>query len=410
MHYVMIGNSIASTACIEAIRTIDTEGPITVIGEENHPCYSRPLISYVLQGKTDEARLAYRGAAFYEENKVTVLQGIRATSIDKEKKTVLLDSEAVLAYDKLLLATGSSPFIPPIKGLEEVKNCFTFLALDEAKRLQAHLRKESRVLILGAGLIGLKCAEAIIDKVHSVSVVDLAPRVLMSVLDDAASEQVRKHLQEQGLRFFLGDSIRECTANEALLQSGSVIGFDLLVIAVGVKPNIQLAKEAGLDVNRGILVDEGGRTSNADVFAAGDCTEGPEMISGQKAVLALLPNAYLQGETAGTNMAGGEASFDRAVAMNALSLMGLHLITVGRYEGTSHLIACQEGYKRLFVKDNHLVGCILIGEACKRAGIYTAMIRNKVELDSLDFTLICEEPLLMAFAKNVRQQHLGGPV
>ena len=109
-------------------------------------------------------------------------------------------------------------------------------------------------------------------------------------------------------------------------------------------------------------------------------------------------------------MAGGEPCFDKAVAMNALSLMGLHLITVGRYEGTSHLVACEEGYKRLFVKDNHLVGCILVGEACKRAGIYTAMIRNKVELDSLDFTLICEEPLLMAFAKNVRQQHLGGPV
>jgi NAD(P)H-nitrite reductase len=308
------------------------------------------------------------------------------------------------------LATGSSPFVPPIKGLGEVKNWFTFLTLDEAKRLQTHLRKESRVLILGAGLIGLKCAEAIIDKVQSVSVVDLAPRVLMSVLDEASSIQVRDHLQEQGLRFYLGDSIQECTANEALLQSGMVIGFDLLVIAVGVRPNIQLASEAGLAVNRGILVDQGGRTSDPDIFAAGDCSEGPEMISGQRAVLALLPNAYLQGETAGKNMAGDEAGFDKAVAMNALSLMGLHLITVGRYEGESHVIPCKDGYKRLFVKDNHLVGCILVGETSKRAGIYTAMIRNKVELDLLDFDLICKEPLLMAFAKSVRQQQLGRPV
>lgn len=410
MHYVMIGNSIASTACIEAVRAIDAEGSITVIGEEDHPCYSRPLISYLLQGKTDENRMVYRSEAFYEENKVTVMRGVRAQSIDREEKTVCLENGISLWYDKLLLATGSSPFIPPIKGLEEVKNRFTFLTLDEAKRLESNLRKESRVLILGAGLVGLKCAEAIIDKVQSVSVVDLAPRVLMSVLDDAASEQVRTHLQKQGLRFFLGDSIAECTPNEALLQSGTVIGFDLLVIAVGVKPNIQIALEAGLDVNRGILIDEGGRTSDADVFAAGDCTEGPEMISGRKTVLALLPNAYLQGETAGTNMAGGTASFDKAVAMNALSLMGLHLITVGRYEGTSHLVPCKDGYKRLFVKDNHLVGCILVGEAGKRSGIYTAMIRNKVELDSLNFDLICEEPLLMAFAKSVRQQQLGGPV
>ncbi len=410
MHYVMIGNSIAGTACIEAVRALDSQGSITIIGEEDHQCYSRPLISYLLQGKTDESRMTYRSPAFYEEHRVKVLSGRRATAINRDEKTVQLDSAEEIAYDKLLLATGSSPFIPPVKGLDEVKNWFTFLTLDEAKRLQTHLRKESRVLILGAGLIGLKCAEAVIDKVQSVSVVDLAPRVLMSVLDDASSEQVRSHLQAQGLRFYLGDSIRECTANEALLQSGSVIGFDLLVIAVGVRPNIQLAKDAGLTVNRGLLIDEGGRTSDKDIFGAGDCCESLEMVSGQRAVLALLPNAYLQGETAGTNMAGGNASFDKAVAMNALSLMGLHLITVGRYEGESHLVPCKDGYKRLFVKDNHLVGCILVGEASKRAGIYTAMIRNRVELDSLDFPLICEEPLLMAFAKNVRQHQLGGPV
>ena len=410
MHYVMIGNSIASTACIEAIRTLDRESRITVIGEENHLCYSRPLISYLLQGKTDENRMTYRNQAFYEENKVTVLQGSCAASIDKASKTVVLESGMSIAYDKLLLATGSSPFIPPIKGLGEVKNWFTFLTLDEAKRLQSHLRPDSRVLILGAGLIGLKCAEGILDKVHSVSVVDMASRVLPSVLDEQCSLLVREHLQSQGLRFYLGDSIRECTANEALLESGHVIGFDLLVIAVGVRANTKLAKEAGLQTNRGILIDEGGRTSEPDMYAAGDCTEGTEMIGGQKAVLALLPNAYLQGETAGTNMAGGEASFTKAVAMNSLSLCGLHLITVGRYEGESHLIACKNGYKRLFVKDNHLVGCILSGDAIHRAGIYTSILRNQVDLDSLDFDLICEEPLLMAFAKTVRQQHLGGPV
>ena len=410
MHYVMIGNSIASTACIQAIRILDQEGRITVIGEEDHPCYSRPLISYLLMGKTDEKHMAYRSQAFYDENKVTVLQGSRASSIDKEAKTVTLETGMNIPYDKLLLATGSSPFIPPIKGLGEVKNWFTFLTLDEAKRLQSHLKPESRVLILGAGLIGLKCAEGILDKVHSVNVVDMASRVLPSVLDDSSSLLVREHLEKKGLRFFLGDSIRECTANEALLQSGHVIGFDLLVIAVGVRANTKLAKEAGLETNRGILIDEGGRTSEPGIYAAGDCAEGTEMLSHEKAVLALLPNAYLQGETAGTNMAGGETSFTKAVAMNALSLCDLHLITVGRYEGESHLVACKNGYKRLFVKDNHLVGCILSGDATHRGGIYTSIIRNQVDIDSLDFDLICEEPLLMAFAKTVRQQHLGGPV
>lgn len=410
MHYVLIGNSIASTACIEAIRKRDKEGLITVVGEEDHPCYSRPLISYLLQGKTDEKRMTYRSQAFYQENKVTVLQGTRATAIDTKAKTVNVETGACITYDKLLLATGSKPFIPPIKGLEGVKNCFTFLTLDEAKRLGAHLRPESRVLILGAGLIGLKCAEGILDKVQSVSIVDLAQRVLPSVLDESASLLVRAHLQDKGIRFFLGDSISEVAANDALLHSGCIIGFDLLVIAVGVKANTQLAREAGLAVNRGILIDRECRTSLADIYAAGDCSEGEELLGKEKTVLALLPNAYMQGETAGTNMAGGEAAFDKAIAMNALSLLGLHLITLGRYEGTSHLIACADGYKRLFVKDNHLVGCILIGKAIQRAGIYTSMIRNQVDLASIDFDLICEEPLLMAFTKSVRQQQLGGPV
>lgn len=410
MHYLIIGNSIAAAAVIEGIRSQDTEGEITVVGDEQQACYARPLISYLLQGKTDEERMRYRDRAFFEQHRVTVLSGKRASHLDAEARSVALDDGTSLRYDKLVLATGSSAFIPPMEGLTQVKNQFTFLKLDDALALQHAVKGDSRVLILGAGLIGLKCAEGLSGRVRSITVVDLAPRILASILDEQGSAMVQEHLQNEGLTFHLSDRVKEFTSNEALLESGTIVGFDILVVAVGVKPNTDLAKEAGLLVNRGIVVDTCMRTSQQDIWAAGDCAEAPELVGGCNKVLPLLCNAYLQGETAGKDMAGQTHAFTQAIAMNAISFFGLHVITAGAYEGEETLLVHEGSYKRLFVRDNHLIGYILIGKAVERAGIYTALIRNQTALDTIDFDLICRQPALMAFAKSVRQQQLGGSV
>ncbi len=410
MHYLIIGNSIAAAAVIEGIRSQDQEGAITVVGEERQVCYARPLISYLLQGKTDEEKMCYRDQAFFDRNRVSLRSGTRACHLDAKEKTVTLDDGTSLGYDRLVLSTGSSPFIPPMQGLDLVKNRFTFLTLDDAHALSAAIRSDSRILILGAGLIGLKCAEGILDRVRSITVVDLAPRILASILDGQGSVHVQAHLQQKGLTFHLSDRVKEFTSNEALLESGAVVGFDILVVAVGVKPNTELAKEAGLMVNRGIVVDQSMRTSVKDIWAAGDCAEAPELVSGSNRVLPLLCNAYLQGETAGKDMAGKTEPFTQAIAMNAISFFGLHVITAGLYEGEEKLFTEEGSYKRLFIKDNRLIGYILIGKAVERAGIYTALIRNQTALDTIDFDLICRQPALMAFAKSVRQQQLGGSV
>ena len=156
MKYLIIGNSIASTGVIEGIRRIDDKGEITVIGEEKHHVYSRPLISYLIQGKTDEERIKYRADDFYEKNRVTTLLGIKAVKIDNDKKTVTLSDGQILPYDKLAVATGSTPFVPQIEGYDGVKNKTTFSTLDDAKRLEGMIDKTKNVLIMGAGLIGLK--------------------------------------------------------------------------------------------------------------------------------------------------------------------------------------------------------------------------------------------------------------
>ncbi|MDP4120477.1 MAG: FAD-dependent oxidoreductase [Bacillota bacterium] len=406
MKYVIIGNSAAAIGAVEGIRQVDKKGEITIISNESHHTYSRPLISYLLLGKTDEQRMKYRPDDFYEKNNCKTLFSKTVTNIDSKKKTVTLDDNTSISYDKLLVSTGSSPFVPPMDGLDSVKNKFSFMTLDEAKALDSALTSDSKVLIVGAGLIGLKCAEGIHAKVANITVIDLAPNILSSILDTQGSAIVQKHLESKGVVFKLGDSVQKFTEKTALLKSGGTIDFDVLVLAVGVRPNTQLVKDAGGEVNRGIVINERMETSIPDIYSAGDCTEGMDISIGQNRILALLPNAYMQGECAGKNMAGEACVFDKAIPMNAIGFFGLHIITAGTYDGEVYE-DLHDGYKKLFYKDDLLKGYILI-ENIKKAGIYTSLIREKTPLSTIDFTLICENPGLMAFGREVREEKLGG--
>ena len=406
MKYVIIGNSAGAVGCIEGIRQMDKEGSITVIASEPHHTYSRPLISYLLLGKTDEQRMKYRPDSFYKDNNCTTIFGKTVVKIDKDTKQVVLDDGKSIAYDKLLVATGSKPFVPPMQGMETVEKKFTFMTLDDAKALQSALTPESRVLIVGAGLIGLKCAEGISKSVKSITVVDLADRILPSILDEKGSSLVQAHIEKQDVKFYLSDSVQSFDTTVAKLKSGAQIDFDILVIAVGVRPNTELVKEAGGEVNRGILTNDHCATTLPAVYAAGDCTESMDITTGENRVLALLPNAYMQGECAGINMAGGEKLYNKAMAMNAIGFFGLHIITAGSYNGDEYIAEGAGGYKKLITSDNHLKGYILIGNV-ERAGIYTALIREKTPLDSIDFELIKEKPQLMAFSKKDRAKVLA---
>lgn len=406
MRYVIIGNSTAAIACIEGIRTVDLNGEITVISDENHHCYGRPTISYCLMGATTRGNMKYRPDDFYDKNGVTLMLGERAAKIDTKQKSVTLESGGQVEYDKLLVATGSRPFIPPMEGLENVADKYTFMTYDDMDALDNVIDKTKNVLVIGAGLIGLKCVEGILDRVGSVTVVDLADRILPSILDKEGAQIIQTQLEEKGVKFILNDCAATfCEHSVTLKNSGTDINFDILVLAVGVRPNVELVKEAGGEVNRGIVVDQKLQTSLDDVYAAGDCAEGYNSSTGNYSVLALLPNAYFQGKTAGINMAGGSALHANAIPMNAIGFFGSHILTAGVYEGEciSHI----EGsvYKKLYVKENQLVGFILINDFL-RAGIYTQLIRDKVPLTDVDFTLLQDKPQLIAYSKEIRDYKL----
>ena len=407
--YVIIGNGAAAAGCIEGIRSHDREGGITVVSEERHPVYSRPLISYLLQGRTDTERMRYRPEDFYSRNGCRVLYGRTAVSIDPEARSVILDDGTDLPYGELCVATGSRPFVPPFEGLDSVENRFSFMTLDDALSLKAALTKDSKVLIAGAGLIGLKCAEGIRDIAGKITVFDMADRVLSSILDAECAAAVQKHLENSGIEFMLGDTASRFESGRAVMKSGREADFDVLVLAVGVRANSGLVRDAGGKVNRGIIVDSGMRTSLKNVYAAGDCAEGYDASLGENRVLAIMPNAYMQGCAAGTNMAGGKAVFDTGISMNSIGLFGLHIMSAGTYDGEMSETSENGSLRRFFVKDGLLKGFMIIGET-DRAGIYTSLVRERIPLETLDFDLAKKVASNMIFSQDMRRKKFGGVV
>lgn len=410
--YVIIGNGVAAAGCIEGIRSVDGNGEIDVVSAEKRPVYSRPLISYYLEGKTTEEKMNYRSGDFYEKNNAELIYQC-AERLDVKDSTVTLSDGKKLRFEKLCLATGSSPFIPPMDGLYKVKNKFTFMTMDDSLALEKALKKDSRVFIIGAGLIGLKCAEGILARVGSVTVCDLADRVLSSILDRQCADLMRKHLEKQGISFLLSDSVESFECSTAKLKSGKTVEFDILVLAVGVRANVSLAKDAGAQTDRGIIIDTQMRTSLENIFAAGDCTQGYDSSTGENRVLAILPNAYMQGFCAGVNMAGGESSITNAIPMNSIGFFGLHCTSAGSYfekdEGEIYEQKSENGIKRLYIKDNRLTGYIIIGDVTG-AGIYTSLVREKTDLCEIDIDKLKKDANLAMFLPQNRRKKLGGVV
>lgn len=403
MKYVILGNGVASVGAIEAIRKNDKKGSITVVTDEEFPCYGRPLISYYLEGKTRLENMAYRKDSFYADNGVRLLLGNPATALDPAAKTVKVGNKT-LSYDKLLVATGSSPFVPPTPGYDGVQNKFTFIRLADALAIEKAVTESSRVLIVGAGLTGLKAAEGLYGRVGKIVVADLADRVLPAVTDAESSAVIRRHLERKGIEFRLSDCVKEYRGNTALMASGETVPFDVLITAVGVRPNLALVAEAGGDVERmtesgrtfrGIVTDDAQRTSLPDVYAAGDCTLSYDVTIENTRPLAIQPNAYLQGETAGNAMSGGITFKRNYLPVNAGGFLGLHLITAGSYVGESITFAEGDVFRRFFVQNDRLMGFILIGEYA-RAGILTDMIRKCTPLSGVDFEELMREPKLAA--------------
>ena len=419
-HYVIIGNSVASIAAVEAIRDQDKDGTITIISDEPHLAYSRPLISCLLAGKVSEESMLYRDRNFYKINKVELLSGKKAIALDPKKKLVTLADKKKISFDKLLIATGGTPIFPKVRG-KNLEGIFTLTKWGDVKRIKKYIDKSKvkEVVVVGGGLIGLKTVEGLMELKIRVSIIELADRILSATFDKKASNLIESRLKKMGCKVITENTVAKIRGKKkvagVILKDGVKLDCDMVIFAIGVAPNVKITKGTGIKVNMGILVDRRMQTNIPDIYAAGDVVEGPDLIAGGTRPIAIWPTAYKQGSIAGSNMGGVLKEYVGSFAMNSIELCDLPTISVGltdpKEEGYEVLDYYDEEnfvYKKVVLKGNTIVGAIFVNDI-DRAGIYTGLITDKVDVSGFKEYLLKEDFGLLSLPKEYRKHLVSGP-
>lgn len=387
MHYVLIGNSYAALGAIEAIRRVDGTGRITVISDEPHHCYARPLITFWLGGSVSTGNMFYRPSDFYRRNRVETLLGKAVVSVDGWGKRLQLDDGLEVSFDRLLIATGGTPILPPIEGLgPEVKNVHTFTTWDDAKALKSLAGGKRRAVVIGGGLIGLKASEGLNDVGVETTIVELGPRVLSLALDEYSGELATRRLKESGIGIITGTTAKRVGVSESgeisevALENGATLPCDILVLAIGVRPNVGFLNDSGIEIDRGILVEDSMATNIPGIYAAGDVAQATNLLSGNREVIAIVPVAYEQGKVAGYNMAGTPRTYSGGIPMNSVEIYGLPIMSMGITRPASEgqweeCVREDRAYRKFIYEGERLVGALLVGRV-DHGGILTHFIRG----------------------------------
>ncbi len=419
MKYVIIGYSTTAVNAIKAIREYDKESEIIVITEEDK-LYSRPLISYYLAKKVSKDKLNFVEDDFDKKYNLTVRYSTYVETIDIKQKRVKTNDKRFINFDKLLITVGGTPIIPEIQGYKEnIKGIFTFTKLQDVFKLQEYINKNKikHGVILGGGLIGIKCAEGLLANDISLKIIDIADRLLANTFDKDASSYIEKKLKENNSEFIPRDTIVKITSKNGVLssvtlKSGKKINTKLLIIAVGVKPNLSIVKNTEIKVNRGIVVDEYMQTNIKDVFAAGDVAETKNLIADEKMVLAIWPAASLQGRIAGLNMVGKNVKYSGLFPMNSVEILGIPSISFGltnvnNKEYEVLIKKTKDYYKKIILKNDRVVGVIFVGKI-ERAGIYGLLIKQKINVSSFKNELLKDDFGLLVLPKDFRKHLVAG--
>jgi NAD(P)H-nitrite reductase large subunit len=385
---VIVGNSAAGLAAVEAIRRRDGGCPITLVGEEARPAYSRVMLPYLLSGERED--LSLRSPDYYRRVQAQALLGRRAVAIEADR--LVLDDGARLPFDRLLLATGSRAAVPDIPGVE-TPGVFALKTMADALAIRERLPDVRRVAILGGGLICLLAVRALLKIGRSVSLVVSSDRVLSRLLDAGGGAIVQRRLEDAGARVLTRTDARAIVAKDGKVAAvatgdGRELPADLVILAKGIRSDVELARTGGLATGRGILVDEYCRTSRADIFAAGDCAEAPDLLTpGKRTISGNWFEAVAQGEAAGANMLDAGWPAPGALKMNVMEAVHTPVASIGMLEPPGAearvLIRERDGiYRKLVISRDRIVGAVLVGDVAE-AGLLAMFIRQRAQISAL---------------------------
>ena len=381
MKYVVIGSSAAGINAVRELRKTDPAGEIVLVSKDKN-VYSRCILHQYLCGERTLERLNFAEPDFDRLYRVNWMRGREAVGLDRAQKTLLLDGGEKLSYDKLLIATGSHTFIPPIKGLDGAVNYIGFRNIDDIEVLKEVPKTCKNIVVLGSGLIGIDCATGYLHMGVKVTLVDFAGWLLNKQLDERAAKTYIDAFRENGVEQYYGAGVNEVRVGEdhriyeIELSDGTVLPCDYFVVTAGVRSNVEFLKDSGLELSRfGLVYDETGRTSDPDIYGAGD-------VSGTSPI---WPVAVKEGMIAAANMAGGkEKMTDFFASKSTMSFLGIHTMSLGIVtppDDTYRVdIYDKNGvYKKVVSKDGVIVGALLQGDLAY-GGVLQQMIARKIDV------------------------------
>lgn len=335
-NYLVVGSSHAALEAVQAIRMHDAEGPLTLLTRDTHLPYSPTVLPYVVSGRSAPANIALRDEGYFTKQKVNYVRGKALKALHAERSVAELADGSELGYEKLLLATGASPAIPPIPGIDSV-SYHVLRTLDDATKLNAAMKQAKQAVVLGAGLVGMHAAENLVKAGVPVTIVEMAKQLTDGYFDATAAGLIEKAFTDNGATIMTGSRVVKLAPSavgaQLTLDSGATLDADLLLVATGVRANIDFLNGSGALIahDKGILVDDAMQTSVANVWAAGDCAQARGFFGDAKVMNAILPDAAEQGRIAGQAMAGdpGLRRYPGGIPLNTYHFFGRHAISVG---------------------------------------------------------------------------------
>jgi len=380
MKYVIIGASAAGISAARTLRALDSGCEIVMISKDKN-VYSRCMLHLVISGERDTEAISFINKDFFESNKINWINDAQVVGINENEKAVLLEDNKEVTYDKLLIASGASATIPPVKNLREANNVFCLRNIEDAISISEKCSAGDNAVIIGGGLVGIDAAVGLIHKGVNVHLIEMADRILPLQLDNNGASNYTKLFLKKNAEIITGVSVQEVTLNEkgdaeeVILSSGKIIPCKYIIVAAGVRANVDFLTDSSVKVERGIVIDSHCKTTAEDIFAAGDVT----------ALAPIWPVAVKQGKTAALNMFGIENTHeDNFAFQNSMNFLGLETVSLGIIQAPDEsfetdIFETENSYKKIIHKNGIIYGAILQGDI-SYCGVLTHLIKNRINI------------------------------